>query len=348
MKLREKVSLQKLNTLGLQSLADFFLTIETGNDLIEAVFFLRKNKLPFLILGGGSNLFFTEQELPVVVLKNEITSREMTPLENNLVRVSFGSGENWDKAVAFAVKNNLTGLENLSGIPGTVGGAVVQNAGAYGAEIKEVVESVEVFDLEKMENKTILAMACGFDYRYSNFKTPTWRKYFITKVNFLLKPNGPVSIVYKDLQEYFLGKTDNPKLAEVRQAVLEIRKNKLPDLETIGSVGSFFKNPVVEGLDFLKLKEKYNDLPSYQLPNGKVKIPLAYVLDKICGFKGLRQGDVGLYEKQPLIICNFGGATAAEIGNLENKIVSVVFEKTGLKIEREVEEIKSEILHFLG
>jgi len=347
MKLREKVSLQKLNTMRLASVANFLVTIENGNDLIEAVFFLRKNKLPFLILGGGSNLLLSETVLSAVVLQNEITSREMSVIDNNSVRVSFGSGENWDKAVAFTVKNNLSGLENLSGIPGTVGGAVVQNAGAYGVEIKEVVESVEVFDLTKMENKVILASDCGFGYRQSNFKTPEWRKYFITKVNFVLKANGPVNLVYKDLQEYFLGKTETPKLAEVRQAVLEIRQNKLPDLETIGSVGSFFKNPVVEGIDFLKLKERYNDLPSYQLPNGKVKIPLAYILDKICGLKGLRSGNVGLYEKQPLIICNFGDATAEEIRNLENKISVKVFEKTGLKIEREAEEIKSENLHFL-
>ena len=250
--------------------------------------------------------------------------------------------------MAYTVKKDLYGLENLSGIPGTVGASPVQNIGAYGQEVKNVFCSLKTIDAETGEEKVFNNSDCQFAYRDSIFKRKenpsngrAGNKYIITEVTFLLKKNSQPNIGYKDLQLYFLSKgACKPSLAEVRAAVLEIRAKKFPDLKTTGLAGSFFKNPIINQKEYDKLKEKFPGLPGFAEPNNKVKVPLAWVLDTICKLKGYKEGKVGLYEKQPIILVNFGGATEKEVSTFAQKITKIVKEKTDLNIGWEVDKIQ--------
>jgi UDP-N-acetylmuramate dehydrogenase len=340
MTILENYPLQNLNTFGIKSSARFFGIVKNENDLVEAAFFLRKKKIPFFILGGGSNLLLSDSGFNGLVLKNEIVGRDLSQVGKGIIRLGLGSGENWDEAVTFAVKNNLAGLETLSGVPGTVGATPIQNIGAYGAEIKNVISQVETFDLESMSKKIWTAEQCSFGYRDSIFKKPENKKYFVTKVFFDLKQNGQPNLEYKDVKRYFESKlVKHPTIEATRQAILEIRNDKLPDPKDLGNAGSFFKNPLVEKNFLNDLLKAYPDLPHFAMDNGKTKIPLAYVLDKICRMKGFRYGQVGLYEYQPLIIVNFGGATSADIKKFSTIVADNIYNKTGLVIEWEVEEV---------
>jgi len=340
MTILENYPLQTLNTFGIRCSARFFGVVKNENDLVEAAFFLRKKKIPFFILGGGSNLLFSDNSFQGLVLKNEILGRDLSQVGKGIVRVGLGSGENWDEAVTFAIKNNLAGLETLSGVPGTVGATPIQNIGAYGAEIKNVISQVETFDLENMAKKIWVAEDCNFGYRMSIFKNPENKKYFVTKVFFDLKQNGQPNLEYKDVKSYFETRLiKHPTVAAVRQAILKIRDEKIPKPEELASAGSFFKNPIVEKSFFDDLLKTYPDLPHFVTEDKKNKIPLAYVLDKICRMKGFRYGQVGLYDHQPLILVNYGGATANDIKKFAGIVADNVYNKTGIVVEWEVQEI---------
>ncbi|MFZ2038547.1 MAG: UDP-N-acetylmuramate dehydrogenase [Minisyncoccia bacterium] len=340
MTILENHPLDNLNTFGIKSTARYFGIVKNENDLVEATFFIRKKKIPFFVLGGGSNLLLSDTGFNGLVLKNEMVGRDLSQVGKGIIRLGLGSGENWDEAVIFAVKNNLAGFETLSGIPGTVGATPIQNIGAYGAEIKNVISQVETFDLENMSKKIWTAEKCGFDYRDSVFKRPENKKYFVTKVFFDLKQNGQPNLEYKDVKRYFENKViKHPTISSVRQAILEIRSLKIPNPKDLGNAGSFFKNPFIDNNFLNNLLKVYPDLPHFAMDNGKIKIPLAFVLDKICRMKGFRYGQVGLYEHQPLILVNHGEATSNDIKKFATIVADNVYNKTGLVIEWEVEEV---------
>lgn len=315
--------------------ARFFIEVKTVPDLVEAVAYTAMAKLPYLTLGGGSNLLISDAGFDGVVIKVEVEGIEFP--EKDLLVV--GAGEVWDDVVAAAVSRNLSGIENLSYIPGNAGAAPVQNIGAYGAEIKEVIEWVEVFDPLIMGVRSLTNSECRFGYRDSLFKSEEGKNLIVTRIAMRLRENGKPNISYKDLAVYFTGKEETT-IAEVRNAVIEIRKKKLPDVAEVGTAGSFFKNPIVTESKYVELVEKYPDLPSFAAGEGFKKIPLAWVLDKICGLNGYKEGNVGLYKTQPLALVNFGGATANDIKNLAASIEAQVKEKTGIEIEWEVVEVK--------
>ena len=287
----------------------------------------------------------------------------------NSVIVIVGAGENWDSFVAEAVKRGLWGIENLSGIPGTVGATPVQNIGAYGAEIKDVLEWVEAFDAKHGEARRIANADCGFEYRSSIFKNPENKRLIITRVAFRLKKDGVPNLSYKDLKERFKiydlrFKKERPALADIRKAVLEIRSKRFPDLKEFGTAGSFFKNPIISVEKYDELKKKFPDLPGFPIDadrrgykdtqmnadkNGllrikdkglKIKVSLAWILDNICGLKGYRKGNVALFEKQPIVLVNTGGATSNEIKEFAEEIIACVKSKTGIEIEWEVQKIQ--------
>ncbi len=353
--IERNVILKSVTTLKIGGKARFFCRVKTVEALRDALVFAGQNRLPFVVIGEGSNVLVSDKGFNGLVIRMEIGGVEFESQKGGAeYRAAAGAGVRWDDLVKASVEKKLFGLENLSGIPGTVGAAPVQNIGAYGAEIKDTLHSVEALDCETFKMRTFTNAECGFGYRDSFFKTPEGKKYIITRVSFLLRANGTPNISYKDLQEKITNHQSpiingQQKITphDVRRMVLEIRKRKFPDLKKFGTAGSFFKNPIVPAAEFALLKKKFPDLPGFSHPSldkegvggGLIKIPLAWILDKLCGVKGLRIGRVGLFENQPLVLVNHGNATAAEVRSLAEKIAGLVLKKTGIKIEWEVQQI---------
>ena len=256
------------------------------------------------------------------------------------VIVTAGSGEPWDALVETVLKRGLFGLENLSGIPGTVGAAPVQNIGAYGAEAKDTILSVEAVDIRTGKIKFFGSNECDFGYRDSFFKTQEGRNFILIKVTFGLKKDGKVNIGYKDLKNYFAKNSVTPSLSEVRTAVLSVRKGKFPDLTTTGTAGSFFKNPIVSKEKYAELKNKFPGMPGFEMPDNTVKVPLAWVLDNILHIKGKMDGHVGLYKAQPLVVVNDGSGTSRDVIKLVEEVATKVKEATGIVLSWEVEHLK--------
>ncbi len=336
MKIQENISLADHTTFKIGGKARYFCLVQSEGDLKEAVAFAKEKKVPMLVLGGGSNVLISEKGFAGLVLKIELKGIEFEETELGTF-AHVGAGENWDALVAETVKRGLYGLENLSGIPGTVGGAPVQNIGAYGAEAKDTIQSVEVFDPETGEISIMKKTECEFAYRDSIFKHEEGKHLVILTVTFLLKKDGELNITYKDVKKYFEEKKISELTQEdVRNAVIEIRSKKFPDLKQFGTAGSFFKNPIIQREDFEKLLNDYPKLPSFPAGEGLVKIPAGYLFDIICGFKGVRKGDAGVFENQALVLVNWGTATSEEIKNLAEEMRAKVKEKTGIEIEFEV------------
>lgn len=335
--IREHISLKALNTFRIGGTGRFFCAVSSVVGLKEAILFAREKSLPIFVLGEGSNILISDQGFPGLVIKMDIGGIEWQEQSDGEVLVTAGAGENWDNFVALSVERGLHGVENLSSVPGSVGATPVQNIGAYGAEVKEVIAWVEVFDTVTLETRKMSVIECQFGYRDSIFKHTEGAHLIIVRVAYLLKKDAPLKTDYKDVEAYFKRKNIiQPVLLDVRNAVVEIRRNKLPDLKKFGTAGSFFKNPIISVETYKELSERFPGIPSYEVDKKSVKIPIAWVLDKVCNFKGYREGDVGIYENQPLVLVNFGDGTAAEIQALAKKMIESVREKTGITIEPEV------------
>ena len=336
MTIQENISLKGFTTFKIGGLARFFCVVTNEDELIEAVGFSKKNKVPFFILGGGSNILISDEGFFGLVIKMEM--KGISYKENgDEVGVTVSAGENWDDFVAETVEKGLYGLENLSLIPGTVGAAPVQNIGAYGSEIKDTLESVYVLDVKKDEYRTLKNSDCRFGYRDSLFKKEKGR-YVVISITLILNKKGKLNYEYKDLRDYFNGR--EPTLKQVRNAVVEIRSRKLPDVKHVASAGSFFKNVVVSKTKAHELVEKFPKIILYPVNDKKVKVPLAWILDNVCGFRGVSTGNVGAYKNQALVIINHGNATAQEVTDLAQKMVDAVYERTGIEIEPEVEFVE--------
>ncbi len=338
MKIIENQSLKELTTFKIGGLARYFCIAKNEDELIEAIGFSKKNKIPFFILGGGSNILVSDKGFDGIVIKIEIKGIKYEENENS-IRAIVGAGENWDEFVADTVDKGYYGVENLSLIPGTVGASPVQNIGAYGSEVKDTIESVYVLDVKKDEYKTFSNSECDFSYRDSIFKKEKGR-YVVISVTFNLSKEGKLNLTYKDVQEYLSRRQNsNPSLRQVRNAIIDIRTNKLPNLQEYGTAGSFFKNVIVSQAKAKEILSKYPEIIIHSINEKKVKIPLAWILDNICGFRGKRKGNVGVYRNQALVLVNYGNATADEITELAQEMVDAVYEKTGIEIFPEVEYV---------
>ena len=338
-------NLKEFTTFKIGGPAQFFCSVKNEADLVTAVAYAKEHKLEIFILGGGSNILIRDKGFAGLVIKMEIMGMKFAEgiesVEGNdgITRATVLAGESWDGFVREVVARGLFGVETLSYIPGTVGAAPVQNIGAYGSEVKDTVESVRVFDIVENTFKDFSHTQCEFEYRSSIFKREVGR-YIIVSVVFALKKNGKVSIAYKDLKEFFTQKGNTePTLAEVRDAVIEIRTRKLPDVALVGTAGSFFKNPIITREHADTLKKGYADLPVYPVDESFVKVSLAWVIDHICNYKGISKGNVGTYKNQALVLVNNGDATAAEIISFAEEIKKVVKEKTNIDAEFEVQII---------
>ena len=346
MKLEENISLSEHTTFKLGGIARYFFQVRNIDEAREALGFARRNRLPFFVLGGGSNLLVSDAGFQGVVIKNELSGISFKE-EPGGVFATAGAGENWDNFVSECVNRGLYGLENLSGIPGTVGAAPVQNIGAYGAEAKDSIVSVEVLDAKTGSVRNFSAAECTFAYRDSFFKTAEGKSYIITSVTFRLKENGTLNLGYKDLKNYFGAAKAAPTLSDVRKAVLEIRGKKFPDLKTTGTAGSFFKNPIIPQAQFDELKKRFPDLTGFEVHGTgtdrnteqarKVKIPLAWILDNILHLKGFMNGPVGLHDAQPLVIIHTGGGSAEDVRRLAEGVADKIKDATDIDVVWEVE-----------
>ncbi len=330
--------MKELTTFKTGGNARYFCVVTNEDELIEAIGFSKKNKIPFFILGGGSNILVSDKGFDGIVIKIEIKGIKYEE-NGNSVKAIVGAGENWDQFVADNVDKGYYGVENLSLIPGTVGASPVQNIGAYGSEVKDTIESVYVLDVKKDEYKNFSNSECDFSYRDSIFKKEKGR-YVVISVTFNLSKDGKLNLTYKDVQEYLSRRQNsNPSLRQVRNAIIDIRTNKLPNLQEYGTAGSFFKNVIVSQSKARELISKYPEIVLHQVNDKKVKISLAWILDNICGFKGKRKGNVGVYKNQALVLVNYGNATSDEVIELAQEMVDTVYEKTGIEIFPEVEYV---------
>lgn len=333
--LLEDYSLKDYNTFGLDAKCKYFFSFEKEVELQEL---LHKNPLTgndVLVIGGGSNLLFSEDYKGLVIYPN-IKDIELKDENERAVLVRAGAGVKWDDFVAYAVENSWCGVENLSYIPGNVGASPVQNVGAYGMEAGDSIHSVEAINIETGEKVIFSSDQCNFAYRDSIFKNEYKNLFIVTYVNFVLYkefvPKLDYGSIAKDAED--LGEIS---LKNIRKAVIAVRKSKLPEPEELGNAGSFFKNPVVDEQTAERLRKSYSDMPEYKVEEG-IKLAAGWLIDQ-CGLKGYRQGKVGVHDKQALVLVNYGGATGMEIIKLANYIKKQVFIKFGVNLEQEVRVI---------
>jgi UDP-N-acetylmuramate dehydrogenase len=329
MRLQKQVPLAPYTTFGVGGPAQYFTEAASESDLREAIDFVQSNQIPLFVLGGGSNLVVSDEGFKGLVVKIAIRGLDESADSGNRL-FQAGAGEDWDTFVARSVQSNCSGVECLSGIPGTVGATPVQNVGAYGQEVAESIRQVYALDLTNGRLRELTAQECGFAYRTSMFNSTEKGRFIILGVRFSLVPNGAPKIAYRDLQNYFAGKS-KPSLLEVRNAVREIRHSKAMLIvdgdEDCRSAGSFFKNPVVSPEKFASVKaiadRRGVQIPSFPAENG-VKIPAAWLVEQSGFPKGYSRGPVGISRRHSLAIVNRGGAKASDIIALKNAIQKAV------------------------
>jgi UDP-N-acetylmuramate dehydrogenase len=338
MKVYKNVSLKKYNTFGLDHKADFLIKVSTEKEaaaLFNGTFIWKK---PLFILGCGSNILFTG-DYKGTILYPELGGIEIEEKEKDNIIISAGAGIIWDELVEWTVNKGFGGLENLSLIPGKVGATPVQNIGAYGVEVKDKIVKIKAIRINDGSSMILSNKECEFGYRNSIFKTKEKGNYLVTRVFFRLSINPVLDLSYGTLKEE-VNKLGSETLKNVRQCVIKIRRSKLADPEKIGNAGSFFKNPVVSSSVALRLKNEYPDMPQYKDQEGSIKLAAGWLIER-CGLKGKRTGDAGVYDKQALVLVNYGKASGQEILNLSEEIKYSVREKFGIYLEREVEVIGS-------
>jgi UDP-N-acetylmuramate dehydrogenase len=345
MLLQENIPLAPLTTFRIGGPARFFVEAKSANEVQEAVTFAQSKNLPLFVLGGGSNLVVADSGWPGLVLKVAIPGIEQRFGHDDEGRVRFdaGAGESWDRFVSHAVMAKCAGVECLSGIPGSVGGTPVQNVGAYGQEVSETIESVEVLDLKDGQVRELCREACGFTYRSSIFNTTERGRFIILRVTYALTPGGEPHLEYADLKRHFEGRETRPNLAETREAVRHIRARKgmliVPGDPDCQSAGSFFKNPVLSEQQHDDLKKRAEakglTVPSYPALEQSHKVSAAWLVERSGFARGYGFGHVGISSKHALAIVNRGGATAAEVVSLRDQIQHRVDEIWGVKLEPE-------------
>lgn len=331
MKEYNNYSLLSHNTFGMDVRAKRFVEYSSEDELAAVVASCRDEQ-NMLHIGGGSNLLF-KGDFDGIILHSAIKGISIEDETDDWVLVRVGAGEVWDDFVDYAVKQGWGGVENLSLIPGEVGASAVQNIGAYGVEAKDVIALVEGVELQSGQKRCFGTVECDYSYRQSIFKKHLKGKYAITYVTYRLQKKPVLKLDYGNIKAV-LSDRDNVSVADVRQAIIDIRNAKLPDPKVLGNAGSFFMNPVVSKEKFLEIQKDYPNMPFYDVDNG-VKIPAGWMIDQ-CGWKGKCLGRAGVHEKQALVLVNLGGATSEEIMALCDAVCESVKEKFGIDIHPEV------------
>jgi UDP-N-acetylmuramate dehydrogenase len=333
--IEENISLKNYNTFGIEVTAKRFICIDSVYQLQE----LLKVEKDIFLISGGSNMLLTK-DIEKLVVHIDIKGVSIDQENENEVFLTVNAGENWHEFVLWCVDNNYGGLENLSLIPGNVGTCPIQNIGAYGVEVKDTITKVEALHIETGKLVQFSNEECKFGYRNSIFKNEVKGKYIITSVSFkLTKQNHNFNTSYGAIETELTSKNiAKPNLKNISDAVIAIRKSKLPDPKEIGNSGSFFKNPVITKAHFLTLQKTYPEIPSYIVSENQVKVPAGWLIEK-AGFKGKRFGDFGVHKKQALVLVNYNNATGKDIYNLAETIQKKIKSKFEIKLEIEVNVI---------
>jgi UDP-N-acetylmuramate dehydrogenase len=335
MKKLENVEMKNYTTMGVGGSVRHFVHVEKKEDIEEAVALAKAEHLPIVVLGEGSNMIFPDEILNVVVLKIEISGFEVLNEDDTSVEIKIGAGENWDSVVARAVDMDYSGIEALSAIPGTTGATPFQNVGAYGQEIKNVIEFVDVYDTREEKFVTLSNAECKFEYRDSIFRSGEKGRYIIASLVLKLSKFPPNVPNYPGVKKYFEENgNSNPTLQEIRQAIIEIRANKLPDPKIIKNNGSFFKNPIVDTVVAQQIKEKYPDMTNYLAGENKTKLSAGWLIEN-CGLKGKDLGEMKIYENNALVLVNKGNANFADLEKAKDFVINEVKNKFGIILEPE-------------
>lgn len=334
---QKNIPLAPYTTLQVGGEAAYFVSVKTEEELSEAVAYAKERMLPIYPLGGGSNVLIADKGLQGLLIHIALTGRDAAK-EGEHILVTAQAGESLDDVVAYTVQNNWWGIENLSHIPGTVGATPIQNVGAYGVEASDVITAVRVFNTETERFEELSASDCAFAYRDSLFKTPAGKKYIVTAVTYALSQTPHPRISYRDLAAIFEGVSPSQK--EIREAVMKIRAGKFPDWKTVGTAGSFFKNPIIPQVLHAELLNRYPQLPSYPAGQGYMKISLGWVLDKVLGLRGFKKGNISTYKNQALVIIAEENATASEIEMFAHDVVKKIKDEIGIDVEWEVTLMK--------
>ena len=331
MDIQENISLKKYNTFGINVNAKRFISITSVYELQQ----LLKIEQDIFLISGGSNMLLTDN-IDKLVVHIDIKGISIDRENHNDIYLTVNAGENWHEFVLWCVSQNYGGLENLSLIPGNVGTCPIQNIGAYGVEVKDTISKVEAIEIKTGKLVSFSNSECNFGYRNSIFKNEVKGKYILTSVSFqLTKREHNLNTSYGAIETELASKSiQKPTLKDVSDAVIAIRKSKLPDPKVIGNSGSFFKNPVISSELFFKLKSKYPNIPSYPISKTEVKVPAGWLIEQ-SGFKGKRFGGYGVHKKQALVLVNYGNATGKEIYSLAKKIQSSI--KLNFEIDLEIE-----------
>lgn len=336
MKVEQNFSLKKHNTFNLSVKTNWFMEYENEEELLKILRDEYFQESLSLHIGSGSNLLFVG-DYSGIILHSAIRGITVEKETNEYVYLRIGAAELWDDVVAYAVEHRLGGIENLSLIPGETGAAAVQNIGAYGVELKDVIETVEAYNQLDITKRIFSKEDCAYGYRTSYFKNEQTDPHIITYINIRLSKQPSFSLEYGNLKEQLKAYAEI-NLSAIREAVIAVRRSKLPDTDELGNAGSFFMNPVISLNHFNDLKDKYGEIPHYIVSDTEIKIPAGWLIEQ-CGFKGKSHGAVGVYEKQALIIVNLGGATGDEIALVAESIREAVRQEYGVELIPEVKYV---------
>ena len=336
MDFQQNYSLKKLNTFGIDATAKYFSSFSNVDSLAEALEYQPINQSTNqLILGGGSNILFTKN-FAGLVLKNEISGIEKVSEDAEHVFIKAGAGVEWHAFVLYCIENNLAGAENLSLIPGSVGASPMQNIGAYGVEIKDIFHELEAYSIHNKKLITFSKIDCEFGYRESVFKNKFRNQFVISSVTYRLNKIPKFNTSYGAIEQELLKQgIHDLSIKAISDAVISIRRSKLPDPAVIGNAGSFFKNPTVPNTHFEKLKEQFPAIVGYAVNDNETKLAAGWLIEQ-CGWKGFRKGDAGCHEKQALVLVNYGNASGDEILHLSEKIIDSVKMTFDVELHREV------------
>lgn len=334
MLIQQNVELSTFSTFMVQARARYFTSISKKEDIFALLTTPQWNELDHYFLGEGSNTLFIGT-IEKLVIKNEIKGLTVVEEDDTSITLRVGGGELWNDLVIFCIDQNYWGIENLILIPGTVGAAPVQNIGAYGTDVSETIVAIEYVNVKTAQEGILDNKQCMFGYRDSLFKQHSGY-YFITHVHFKLSKKPQPKITYDNVAEV-VG-TQEPRIEHVADAIVQIRDSKLPRIGDLGTVGSFFKNPIISKEYAEVLQKRYPDMKQFDAPEG-VKVSAAWLLDYL-GYKGKREGQVGMYEKHAMVLVNYGGATGEEVERFYQQAISEVYQEFGITLEPEINVVR--------
>ncbi len=341
MKFYKNADLSRHSTMRLGGKAAYLVNITDKTDIPFALAWADEQKIPAMMIGGGSNIVWSDAGYPGLVMVNKIKGFSIRQLDDESSYVEIGAGENWDNAVARTVKKGLHGIEALSLIPGTAGATPVQNVGAYGQEIADTLDSVEAYDKKTKKIVTIPADSCTFGYRTSRFKESDRGRFFITSLRFILTTKAPEPPFYASLQTYLEHMNiQNPSVKTIREIVIAIRMSKLPDPAVVANNGSFFANPIISKATYTRLQKKYPHIPGWPTKTGMVKVPAAWLIET-AGFKNFHDRKTGMatWHKQPLVLVNEKAEKTIDLITFRDRIIGEVQAKFKITLQQEPELI---------